>query len=338
MTLLHDPDVLLIDELSLGLAPIVVQELLDVVERLKARGHDDRHRRAVAQRRARRSPTAPCSSRRARCASRVRPPSCAERDDLARAVFLGARGRLIAMLAALVTRQLARSTGSSPGLVYGLLAMGIVLVYRATAGHQLRGRQHGPGRRRPARRCWPCSTTCPYWLGRRRRARRRHALRRDHRAHRHPPAVRRATRDRARRHHRHRPALAGHPDRLPGASTSAAPRFPPADRLRRTTIGGVRVTGAQLSILIVVPLVAVAARLVPQPHHLRQERQGVGREPRPGPAQRHQPEARVDCSCGPSPARWPRCRSSLMARPDGLGHATSPCSARARWSAPWPPR
>ena len=35
MALLHEPEVLLIDELSLGLAPIVVQELLTVVERLK---------------------------------------------------------------------------------------------------------------------------------------------------------------------------------------------------------------------------------------------------------------------------------------------------------------
>jgi ABC-type branched-subunit amino acid transport system ATPase component len=32
------PELLLIDELSLGLAPIVVQELLAVVERLKAQG------------------------------------------------------------------------------------------------------------------------------------------------------------------------------------------------------------------------------------------------------------------------------------------------------------
>jgi ABC-type branched-subunit amino acid transport system ATPase component len=38
MTLLHDPDVLLIDELSLGLSPIVVQELLGIVEQLKAEG------------------------------------------------------------------------------------------------------------------------------------------------------------------------------------------------------------------------------------------------------------------------------------------------------------
>ena len=41
----------------------------------QGRGHDDHHRRAVAQRRARRSPTGRCSSRRARSASRVRPPS-----------------------------------------------------------------------------------------------------------------------------------------------------------------------------------------------------------------------------------------------------------------------
>jgi ABC-type branched-subunit amino acid transport system ATPase component len=38
MALMHDPELLLIDELSLGLAPVVVQELLGVVEQLKARG------------------------------------------------------------------------------------------------------------------------------------------------------------------------------------------------------------------------------------------------------------------------------------------------------------
>ena len=37
-TLLHEPEVLLIDELSLGLAPIMVQQLLEVVERLKLEG------------------------------------------------------------------------------------------------------------------------------------------------------------------------------------------------------------------------------------------------------------------------------------------------------------
>jgi ABC-type branched-subunit amino acid transport system ATPase component len=37
MSLAHEPEVLIIDELSLGLAPLVVQTLIDVVERLKER-------------------------------------------------------------------------------------------------------------------------------------------------------------------------------------------------------------------------------------------------------------------------------------------------------------
>ena len=36
--LLHDPEILLIDELSLGLAPVAVQELLAVLERLRDQG------------------------------------------------------------------------------------------------------------------------------------------------------------------------------------------------------------------------------------------------------------------------------------------------------------
>jgi branched-chain amino acid transport system ATP-binding protein len=36
--LIHEPELLMIDELSLGLAPLVVQRLLEVVEELKARG------------------------------------------------------------------------------------------------------------------------------------------------------------------------------------------------------------------------------------------------------------------------------------------------------------
>ena len=37
-TLLHDPEVLLIDELSLGLAPVAVQELLGVLGGLREEG------------------------------------------------------------------------------------------------------------------------------------------------------------------------------------------------------------------------------------------------------------------------------------------------------------
>ena len=36
--LLHDPEVLLIDELSLGLSPVVVQHVLQVIDELKAQG------------------------------------------------------------------------------------------------------------------------------------------------------------------------------------------------------------------------------------------------------------------------------------------------------------
>jgi ABC-type branched-subunit amino acid transport system ATPase component len=36
--LLHEPDVLIIDELSLGLAPIVVQRMLELIDQLRARG------------------------------------------------------------------------------------------------------------------------------------------------------------------------------------------------------------------------------------------------------------------------------------------------------------
>jgi ABC-type branched-subunit amino acid transport system ATPase component len=36
--LIHEPELLMIDELSLGLAPLVVQRLIEVVEELKARG------------------------------------------------------------------------------------------------------------------------------------------------------------------------------------------------------------------------------------------------------------------------------------------------------------
>ncbi|HVN50555.1 MAG TPA: ABC transporter ATP-binding protein [Acidimicrobiales bacterium] len=37
MALLHDPDVLLVDELSLGLAPIVVQQIVEVIRELRER-------------------------------------------------------------------------------------------------------------------------------------------------------------------------------------------------------------------------------------------------------------------------------------------------------------
>ena len=38
MTLVHEPEVLIIDELSLGLAPVVVQQVFEVVQRLRDAG------------------------------------------------------------------------------------------------------------------------------------------------------------------------------------------------------------------------------------------------------------------------------------------------------------
>ena len=91
MTLLHDPDVLAIDELSLGLAPVLVQELLGVVERLKGEGMTiiiveqslnvalSIADRAVFLEKGQVRFSGPAAE-------------LAERDDLARAVFLGKEG------------------------------------------------------------------------------------------------------------------------------------------------------------------------------------------------------------------------------------------------------
>ncbi len=75
--LITQPRYLLIDELSLGLAPVVVSRLIPVI----ARGGRIRHRRAadraVRHRRARPGPPAPTSWRAAGSASPAWPASCA---------------------------------------------------------------------------------------------------------------------------------------------------------------------------------------------------------------------------------------------------------------------
>ena len=87
-TLLHDPEVLIIDELSLGLAPIVVQQLIGVVERLRERGltiviveQSLNVAAAVADR------AVFLEKGRVRFEGAIR--DLIARDDLARAVFLG---------------------------------------------------------------------------------------------------------------------------------------------------------------------------------------------------------------------------------------------------------
>jgi ABC-type branched-subunit amino acid transport system ATPase component len=91
LTLLHDPEVLLVDELSLGLSPIVVQELLGVIERLKAQGmtvviveQSLNVALAIADR--------AVFLEKGRVRFEGPAADLTERDDLVRAVFLGREG------------------------------------------------------------------------------------------------------------------------------------------------------------------------------------------------------------------------------------------------------
>ncbi|MCB0994570.1 MAG: MFS transporter [Acidimicrobiales bacterium] len=91
MALMHDPDILLIDELSLGLAPVVVQELLEVVEALKAQGQAMiivEQSLNVALAFADRA----IFMEKGRVRFEGPAQELLERDDLARAVFLGGEG------------------------------------------------------------------------------------------------------------------------------------------------------------------------------------------------------------------------------------------------------
>ncbi|MCY3578328.1 MAG: ATP-binding cassette domain-containing protein, partial [bacterium] len=89
--MLHEPEVLMIDELSLGLAPVVVQSLLETVEELKDQGQT----MIIVEQSLN---VALAISDRAvfleKGQVRFEGPAqeLAERDDLARAVFLGTEG------------------------------------------------------------------------------------------------------------------------------------------------------------------------------------------------------------------------------------------------------
>lgn len=91
MALMHEPRILLIDELSLGLAPVVVQELLAVVEDLKAQGQSMiivEQSLNVALAFADRA----IFMEKGRVRFEGPAQDLLERDDLARAVFLGGEG------------------------------------------------------------------------------------------------------------------------------------------------------------------------------------------------------------------------------------------------------
>ena len=91
MALVHDPELLLIDELSLGLAPLVVEELLGVVQDLKAQGQTMiivEQSLNVALAFADRA----VFLEKGRVRFEGPAQELAERDDLVRAVFLGGEG------------------------------------------------------------------------------------------------------------------------------------------------------------------------------------------------------------------------------------------------------
>jgi ABC-type branched-subunit amino acid transport system ATPase component/sugar phosphate permease len=91
MALVHEPEILLIDELSLGLAPLVVEELLAVVEELKAAGQTMivvEQSLNIALAFADRAVFMEKGHVRFEGPAR----DLAERDDLVRAVFLGGEG------------------------------------------------------------------------------------------------------------------------------------------------------------------------------------------------------------------------------------------------------
>ena len=88
MALMHDPEILLIDELSLGLAPVMVEALLGVVDRLKANGQTMiiveqslNVALAIAER--------AVFMEKGRIRFEGASSELAQRDDLVRAVFLG---------------------------------------------------------------------------------------------------------------------------------------------------------------------------------------------------------------------------------------------------------
>jgi ABC-type branched-subunit amino acid transport system ATPase component len=89
--LLHEPEILLIDELSLGLAPVVVERMLTIVDTLRERGQTMvivEQSLNVALSVADRAIFLDKGS--VRFAGPAR--DLLERDDLARAIFFGAEG------------------------------------------------------------------------------------------------------------------------------------------------------------------------------------------------------------------------------------------------------
>ena len=115
------PRLLLLDEPSLGLAPLVMREIFDVLRRMNESGHDDRRRRAEREPRPRRGAHA-------FVLETGRVVLAGESADAA-----GRRVRapeLPRLLMANFLQQVV--SGLASGGIYGSLALAIVLIHRAT--------------------------------------------------------------------------------------------------------------------------------------------------------------------------------------------------------------
>ena len=118
------PRLLLLDEPSLGLAPVVIDLVFDALEELRARGRDDPARRAERRRARSSSPTAPTSSAPAGSRSRARATSSSRlerpRDRLPRG---------LTTVTMTLVRSSTSSTRSRSGSLYALFALGIALIF-----------------------------------------------------------------------------------------------------------------------------------------------------------------------------------------------------------------
>ena len=254
IAMLHDPEVLMIDELSLGLAPIIVQELIEVVEGLKAAGvtliiveQSLNVAAAIADR------AVFLEKGRVRFAGPIR--DLMERDDLARAVFLGGQEADVMLAVSWINSQIVFD-GVVQGLAIAVIAVGVVLVYRATRIINFAvGNMGVVGAALLS--LLVVQYHVPFWValgvalvtglafG-------AHRRRGDH-----PPAAQVAPRRRAGRHHRRVADRRGdrhqdpHAD-VPSACTTRAPSAA-SGRWPACTV-----RGSDLSILIIVPITLVA--------------------------------------------------------------------------------